>query len=581
MKKSDNDDMTAINGTTQLGAYNSADQPSADSQGATPVSNDDGGKSAVSNADHTSVSGQDAKLYGNTRQEMKKSSVISIMRNGFKKPKSTAEKLRDQPQGIGGRVIMSGPAVPPKAPIKQPPMKLNPAMRLVKALRPTHVAGVEIPHELHQHYHAGNVIPHDHPLREKAAGFVTQVWRKNPAEGKRMSSKLLGIGEEGKIHPNARPGYATIKADMQMSRNPFKRKSVKKLEPGGTHSNEAPVGMPSQESGQAVQSAISGGLPNKTGLANVAQEFGHLFGKAEEDAKAASAGPVEAPDKPYNPKLERPTQRARVQDVKSKLTAEPSKVKLSISTSNSKLAKDHIGSFNLVPIETCPGAGSCAKYCYADTGSFLRFAVTKNGGTMPPRVANWLASQKDDFVPKMIALIDKHKKAKGAKHIQALRIHDSGDFYAPQYIDKWTEIAKAHPDLKFYAYTKSHHPKLRERLNEFEKLPNVNIVQSFGSKYDHLIDPSKPHAVVFPDEDSMKKAGYASAMDTDLTASDKNNKKIGLYIHGTHEAWYPGLEEHIKANPAIYKEIMDALKHGTDVKKSESWKLRKLMKRNT
>jgi hypothetical protein len=181
----------------------------------------------------------------------------------------------------------------------------------------------------------------------------------------------------------------------------------------------------------------------------------------------------------------------------------------------------------------------------------------------------------------MIALIEKHKKAKGAKHIQALRIHDSGDFYAPQYIDKWTEIAKAHPDLKFYAYTKSHHPKLRERLNEFEKLPNVNIVQSFGSKYDHLIDPSKPHAVVFPDESSMQKAGYASAMDTDLTASDKNNKKIGLYIHGTHEKWYPGLEEHIKANPAIYKEIMDALRHGVDVKKSESWKLRKLIKRNT
>jgi len=176
---------------------------------------------------------------------------------------------------------------------------------------------------------------------------------------------------------------------------------------------------------------------------------------------------------------------------------------------------------------------------------------------MPPRVSNWLASQKEDFVPKMIDMIGEAKK-KGK--IKAIRVHDSGDFYSPQYIDKWNEIAKAHPDMTFYAYTKSHHPKLRERLNELEKLPNFNIVQSFGSKWDHLIDPSKPHAVVFPSKELMDKAGYADAMETDLTAANKANTKVGLYIHGQYDKSYPGLEEHIKDNPQVRKEIDEALK---------------------
>ena len=41
--------------------------------------------------------------------------------------------------------------------------------------------------------------------------------------------------------------------------------------------------MPTKEAGAAVQNAVSGGLPNKTGWANVQQEVGSLFGKSEKD----------------------------------------------------------------------------------------------------------------------------------------------------------------------------------------------------------------------------------------------------------------------------------------------------------
>ena len=53
------------------------------------------------------------------------------------------------------------------------------------------------------------------------------------------------------------------------------------------------------------------------------------------------------------------------------------------------------------------------------------------------------------FVPLLIEAI-KTLKA------DFIRIHDSGDFYSPKYVEKWMQIAEALPGVKFYAYTKSH-----------------------------------------------------------------------------------------------------------------------------
>lgn len=62
-----------------------------------------------------------------------------------------------------------------------------------KPFQPVNVAGVDLPVELHDFYHSNTSVPYDHRHREKAAKFVADVWRKNRAEGERMSSKLLGI----------------------------------------------------------------------------------------------------------------------------------------------------------------------------------------------------------------------------------------------------------------------------------------------------------------------------------------------------------------------------------------------------
>lgn len=289
------------------------------------------------------------------------------------------------------------------------------------------------------------------------------------------------------------------------------------------------------------------------------EAFGQYLRKDDKSSAPKPAAPAES----YNPKLERPTQRERVKNYLEEAKADPSKRNINFSISNSKLAKDGIASFNLPAVETCPGAGKCAKYCYADTGSFLRFHKT----TMPPRIQNWLAAQGDDFGDRAIQYLDQWKKT--GKHpetgkrfpLKAIRIHDSGDFFSPKYIDQWTKIAKAHPDVMLYAYTKSHHPALKQKLKELNDLPNVNIVQSLGSKYDHLVDPDQPHAVVFENPEQMHAAGYADAMSSDLTAADKKNKKVGLYIHGSAYSGYNGLEDHLEHAPELRRRIMAELQN--------------------
>jgi hypothetical protein len=75
-----------------------------------------------------------------------------------------------------------------------------------------------------------------------------------------------------------------------------------------------------------------------------------------------------------------------------------------------------------------------------------------------------------------------------------VRIHESGDFYNQEYLDHWKWIAILNPRKKFYAYTKSFHLKFGHN----HLIPNLRIIQSYGSKWDHLIDPDKPTFKAMP-----------------------------------------------------------------------------------
>lgn len=169
---------------------------------------------------------------------------------------------------------------------------------------------------------------------------------------------------------------------------------------------------------------------------------------------------------------------------------------------------------------TCPFAGSCLSLCYAKKGSYRWSNVER---ALSKR---YQASKEADFIERISNELSKVKKDKQVY----VRIHDSGDFYSPSYFQKWLEIARLNPSIRFYAYTKSH-SFIRGNFN----IPdNMDLIFSLGSKNDELIDQeNERHSRIFHSKEQMERQGYFDASYLDLNATKwiTENKKIGLLIH--------------------------------------------------
>lgn len=166
---------------------------------------------------------------------------------------------------------------------------------------------------------------------------------------------------------------------------------------------------------------------------------------------------------------------------------------------------------------TCPFADACVKYCYAQKGNYTRFPSVSIGAEK-----RYLLTKSINFVALMSIEIKK-------KRPDAIRIHDSGDFYSKEYLNKWIEIAKLNPSVNFYAYSKSIPLIKNVQLPE-----NMDIIFSFGSKKDELINPQKDrHSKIFHNKEDLQKAGYIDASKIDYFATKfySNNKNVGLIFH--------------------------------------------------
>jgi hypothetical protein len=199
---------------------------------------------------------------------------------------------------------------------------------------------------------------------------------------------------------------------------------------------------------------------------------------------------------------------------------------MNLLTQNKKLKKTSIANnkrvlnFSLPAYKTesgktvCPFAKDCIKYCYAQKGNY-RYPSVKKGLNK-----RYELSKTKNFVPMMNATITLERPT----HV---RIHDSGDFYSIEYLNKWLEIAKQNKDVIFYAYTKS----IKFFINGLKLPENLKIIFSEGSKTDNLIDTKKHrHAKIFKSAAELINAGYINASDNDLNAIT-NNKKVGLVYH--------------------------------------------------
>lgn len=167
---------------------------------------------------------------------------------------------------------------------------------------------------------------------------------------------------------------------------------------------------------------------------------------------------------------------------------------------------------------TCPFADSCIKFCYAQKGNYKRFPSVRNG-----MEKKYQLTKQDNFVELMNKEIIKEKP-------DFIRVHDSGDYYSPEYLDKWLTIAEQNPNVKFYSYTNS-----IKFVKDLKTIPdNFDFIFSDSGKQVDLIDKTKDrHTKIFNSIDSLNKLGYKNASKIDLNATKwfNPNNKVGLIFH--------------------------------------------------
>lgn len=154
-----------------------------------------------------------------------------------------------------------------------------------------------------------------------------------------------------------------------------------------------------------------------------------------------------------------------------------------IADGNTKLGLA-IHSFSIPASGTCPGKTKlCAKHCYAKKGHFVFESVDR------VYRENLRQTRRADFANQILAELRK-------KPIRTLRLHASGDFYSATYVEKWIKIAKARPDVAFFAYTRSWRvPEILPALRKLAKLRNVRMWWSTDADTHRKKKPPKQKGV--------------------------------------------------------------------------------------
>ena len=221
-----------------------------------------------------------------------------------------------------------------------------------------------------------------------------------------------------------------------------------------------------------------------------------------------------------------------------------------MSKGNMKLPKDTL-IFSISAGITCPGSNNCKAWVTlkddkrvlnrGPESMFTCFAASEE-----LRYPNVFKSRKYNYDLINSYVIKKDLKGltdlinrsiqSNRKNINKVRIHESGDFYHPLYLQAWLNVAKLNKDLKFYCYSKS--------LDFFLEvlLPNnFYMVASYGGRYDYLIDQgyfTKYSKVVFS-EDEANKLNLQIDKDDSLCFG---NKAFALLLHGMQEKNTPSGE---------------------------------------
>jgi hypothetical protein len=147
------------------------------------------------------------------------------------------------------------------------------------------------------------------------------------------------------------------------------------------------------------------------------------------------------------------------------------------------------------------------------------------------------------------------------KNTGIVRIHVSGDFFNQKYFNAWLRVAQSHPDILFYAYTKSLPYWIAARTT-VDKLDNLVLTASIGGTHDHLIKSHKLRsALVINTVDGVRK---------------RQGDRINVSMSPLKAHWLPiDHDDSHAADPTLRTQDFALLIHGTQPKGSAAAKAKK------
>lgn len=204
--------------------------------------------------------------------------------------------------------------------------------------------------------------------------------------------------------------------------------------------------------------------------------------------------------------------------------------------------KRRVYSFDLLSGHSCPFAQEClSKVAVNDSGKrtiqdgkwakFRCFSASQE--VVYPSV---YALRKGNF--DLLRTLGRHQIADALQdampdNLGICRLHVGGDLFKAAYLQAWIDVAEAHKDRLFYAYTKSLKYWVAHR-KRIESTPNLILTASYGGRDDSLIDEHglRSVRVVYTEKEASDQGLPIDHDDSHAADPTQRDQSFALLIHG-------------------------------------------------
>ena len=132
-----------------------------------------------------------------------------------------------------------------------------------------------------------------------------------------------------------------------------------------------------------------------------------------------------------------------------------------------------------------------------------------------------------DRIEKELKALERKAEREGAQVY--IRVHDTGDYFSKAYLENWLEVARDHPTIIFYSYTKAV-GWVKEYMDLGEVPDNYRFVFSIGSTQDLFLEETDRVAGVFGEGRDIPPGWHDGSHDDYWAAQPEGN--VFLRYHG-------------------------------------------------